>query len=309
MSPSNRPQGGAMKAIKVESVAAVLALHWFVARDEGLFAAEGLDVEIVTPPPPPPFAPGDPRLVDPRLVDSFNYQNYFEQNACDVFRGCEWGQIRRADDSKRGGPIAFKRPAVVCQGIYVRPESSVNAPIQLAAKTVGVQFHQGSHYATIAMLHGFLSKDEIKPVHVGPTEQRYEKLERGEVDAATLMEPWITLAEKNGFKKIIETHYLGVENISQDLDRATLDKLTRAIRKAVVLINANKKKHVHHLLDEIPEKYREQLSPDDFYLPRLRYVDPAPYTEAEFERARRFMVEWDLIAPDATYEKLVANVI
>src|SRR5437762_4156375 len=90
MSPSNRPQGGSMKVIKVESVAAVLALHWFVARDEGLFAAEGLNVEIVTPPPPAPFAPGDPRLVDPRLVDSFNYQNYFEQNACDVFRGCEW---------------------------------------------------------------------------------------------------------------------------------------------------------------------------------------------------------------------------
>jgi NitT/TauT family transport system substrate-binding protein len=123
------------------------------------------------------------------------------------------------------------------------------------------------------------------------------------------MEPWITLAEKNGFKKIIETHYLGVENISQDLDRATLDKLMRAIREAVVRINADKKKHVHHLLDEIPERYRAQLSPDDFYLPRLRYVDPAPYTEAEFERARRFMVEWDLIAPDATYEKLVANVI
>ena len=297
------------KVIKVESVAAVLALHWYVARDEGLFEAEGLEVEIVTPPPPKPFAPGDPRLLDPRLVDPFNYQNFFEQNACDVFRGCEWGQIRRADDSKRGGPIAFRRPAMVCQGIYVRLESPVDAPIQLAGKTVGVQFHQGSHYATIAMLHGFLRKDEIKPIHVGPTEQRYEKLERGEVDAATLMEPWITLAEKNGFKKIIETHYLGVENISQDLDRGTLDKLTRAIRKAVVLINADKKKHIHHLLDEIPEKYRKQLSPDDFHLPRLRYVEPAPYTEAEFERARRFMVEWDLIAPDATYDKLVANVI
>ena len=49
---------------------------------------------------------------------------------------------------------------------------------------------------------------------------------------------------------------------------------------------------------------------------RLRYVDPAPYSEAEFERARRFMVEWDLITPDAargaagaTYDRLVANVI
>ena len=197
----------------------------------------------------------------------------------------------------------------MCQGIYVRPESPLNAPIQLAGKSVGVQFHQGSHYATIAMLHGFLSKDEIRPVHVGPTEQRYEKLERGEVDAATLMEPWITLAEKNGFKKIIETHYLGVENISQDLDRATLDKLMRAIRTAVVSINADPKRHVYHMLDELPAKHRTQLSADDFHLPRLRYVDPAPYTEAEFERARRFMIEWDLIAPDASYDRLVANVI
>jgi NitT/TauT family transport system substrate-binding protein len=290
-------------------VAAVLALHWYVARAEGLFTAEGLDVEIVTPPPPTPFPPGDPRRLDPRLVDSFNYQNYFEQNACDVFRGCEWGQIRRADDSKRGAPIAFRRPAMVCQGIYVRPESPVNAPIQLAGKTIAVQFHQGSHYATIAMLHGFLTRQEITPEHVGPTEQRYEALERGEVDAATLMEPWVTLAEKNGFKKIVETHYVGVENLSADLDRGTLDRLLRAIGKSVDLINADKKRHVHHLLDEIPERYRKQLTADDFYLPRLRYVPPAPYTAAEFERARRFMLEWGLVRADATYDKLVANVI
>jgi NitT/TauT family transport system substrate-binding protein len=297
------------RPIRVESVAAVLALHWYVAKAEGLFADEGLDVEIVTPPPPAPFPPGDQRLRDPGLVDSFNYQNYFEKNACDVFRGCEWGQIRRADDSKRGAPIAFRRPAMVCQGIYVRPESPVNAPIDLAGKTVGVQFHQGSHYATIAMLHGFLSREEITPVHVGPTQQRWERLERGEVDAATLMEPWITLAERNGFKKIVETHYLGVENLSADLSSATLEKIVRAIGKAVVLINADKRRHVHHLLDEIPEKYRVQISANDFYLPRLRYVAPAPYTAAEFERARRFMIEWGLIRPEATYDRLVANVI
>lgn len=163
--------------------------------------------------------------------------------------------------------------------------------------------------ATIAMLHGFLTKDEIRPVHVGPTEQRYEAVARGDVAAATLMEPWMTLAEKNGFKKIIETHYLGVENISPDLDRATLDKLLRALRTAVRVINADKRKHVHHLLDEMPATYRAQIGTDDFYLPRLRYVDPAPYAEEEFERARRFMIEWDLIAPAATYDRLVANVI
>jgi NitT/TauT family transport system substrate-binding protein len=295
--------------IRVESVAAVLALHWYVARAEGLFAEEGLDVEIVTPPQPAPFPAGDPRRRDPGLVDSFNYQNFFEKDACDVMRGCEWGQIRRADDSKRGAPIAFRRPAMVCQGIYVRPESPVNAPNELGGKTVGVQFHQGSHYATLAMLHGFVPRGEIAAVHVGPTEQRWEALHRGEVDAATLMEPWITLAEKNGCKKIVETHYLGVENLSPELDHGTLEKLMRAIGKAVDVINADKKRHVHHLLDEIPARYRAQLTPDDFYLPRLRYVAPAPYTEAEFERARRFMVEWGLIRADAMYDRLVANVI
>ena len=297
------------RVITVESVAAVLALHWYVARDEGLFAAEGLDVRIVTPPPPAPFAPGDPRRIDPGLVSSFNYQNFFEQNACDVFRGCEWGQIRRAGDSKRGAPIAFKRPAVICQGIYVRGDSAVNAPIELAGQTVGVQFHQGSHYATIAMLHGFVAREEIRPVHVGPTEQRFEALVGGDVDAATLMEPWITLAEKHGFKKVIETHYLGVENIAAEVEPATLEKVMRALRAAVVRINADPRRHVHHLLDEIPERYRFQLTPQDFHLPRLRYVDPAPYTEADFERARRFMLEWGLVTPDATYGRLVANVI
>src|SRR5438093_8384682 len=130
----------------------------------------------------------------------------------------------------------------------------------MANYPVAVQCHQGSHYATLAMLEGVMPRPEIKVVQAGQVGQRYELLARGEVDAATLMEPWITLAEKNGCKKIIETHYLGVENISQDLERATLDKLLRALRGAVARINADTKKYVHHLLDEIPEKYRVQLT-------------------------------------------------
>jgi len=198
---------------------------------------------------------------------------------------------------------------VVCQGIYVRPDSPVNAPIQMANTPVGVQFHQGSHYATIAMLEGFVPRPEIKVVQAGQVGQRYELLARGEIDAATLMEPWITLAEKNGFKKIIETHYLGVENISFDLEPETFQALMRAVRKAVKHINDDKKRYLHFLIDEMPAKYAAQITPDDFYLPRLRYVDPAPYTREEFERAHRWMLTWDLAAPDASYEKLVSNSI
>ena len=77
--------------------------------------------------------------------------------------------------------------------------------------------------------------------------------------------------------------------------------------KFLYLLLEDKKKYIHYLLDEIPEEYAKQLTPDDFYLPRLRYVDPEPYTKEEFERAYNWMVTWDLVGADAEYENLVSN--
>jgi NitT/TauT family transport system substrate-binding protein len=129
----------------------------------------------------------------------------------------------------------------------------------------------------------------------------------GEVDAATLMEPWVTLAHKNGCKEICSTFYQGTENAGQHLDPKVFEAAMRAVRKAVKLIAQDKKKYIHYMLDEIPEKYAKQLTLDDFYLPRLRYVDPQPYTKEEFERAYNWMVGWDLVGKDAKFEGIVCN--
>lgn len=289
----------------VESAEAVLGLHWFVARD---YTArdEGLEIEITLPGIKTKFDWMDPRTRDHHLVSSTNYQKAFEQGKCDIYRACEWGQIRRTYDNP-GGPIVARRAAMVYQGIFVRPESPINATIALAGKSVGVQFHQGSHYCSLAMLEGFMPREEIRVVHAGTVQERYEALMNKEIDAATLMEPWISLAQKNGCKEIIGTFYQGTENAGQGLDQRAWEATLRAVRKAVKLINEDKKKYIHYLLDEIPEKYARQLSPDDFYLPRLRYVDPAPYSKQEFELAYNWMVSWDLVGADAKYEGLVAN--
>jgi len=196
---------------------------------------------------------------------------------------------------------------MVYQGIFVRPDSPINATIALAGKSVGVQFHQGSHYSSLAMLEGFMPRDEIRVVHAGTVQERYEALMNKEVDAATLMEPWVSLAHKNGCKEIAATFYQGTENADQDLDPKVFEAAMRAVRKAVKLIAADKKKYIHYMLDEIPEKYAKQLTPDDFYLPRLRYVDPQPYTKEEFDRAFNWMVTWDLVGADAKFDGLVCN--
>lgn len=294
------------KKIVVESAEAVLGLHWFVARDHTV-KDEGLEIEIVVPGIRTKFDWNDPRAQDHHLVPSTNYQKAFEEGIADIYRACEWGQIRRTYDHKREGPIAGKRPAMVFQGIFVRPDSPINTTIQLAEKKVGVQFHQGSHYTTLAMMEGFMPREEINVVHAGTVQERYESLMDGEVDAATLMEPWVSLAEKNGCKLIIGTHYQGLENVAADLPQETYKKLLRAVKRAVDLMNKDPKKYVHYMIEEIPEKYGKQLTPDDFYLPRLRYVDPTPYTEEEFKRAYDWMLSWDLVGSNADYGKMVCN--
>jgi NitT/TauT family transport system substrate-binding protein len=289
----------------VESAEAVLGLHWFVARD---YTAkdEGLEFEIVTPGIKTKFDWTDPRSRDHHLVSATNFQKAFEEGQADIYRACEWGQIRRTYDNPNG-PIVARRPAMVYQSIFVRGDSPVSATIALADKTVGVQFHQGSHYATLAMLEGFLLRGEIKVVHSGTVGERYEALMSGETDAATLMEPWVTLAHKSGCKEIVGTFYQGTENSNASLDPKIWDAAMRAVKKAVKLINADKRKYVHYLIEEMPPQYSEQLTPEDFYLPRLRYVDPAPYTKEEFDRAYNWMLTWDLVGPNANYEKLVSN--
>lgn len=48
-----------------------------------LFAAEGLDVQIVTPPPPMPFAPEDPRLVDPGSLAQKTRRRHVDERVSD----------------------------------------------------------------------------------------------------------------------------------------------------------------------------------------------------------------------------------
>ena len=293
------------RKIVVESAEAVLGLHWFVARDFTV-RDEGIEIEIVTPGIRTRFDWSDPRSQDHHLVTPTNYQKAFEEGRADIYRACEWGQIRRSYDNPEG-PIVARRPAMVYQGVYVRPDSPIGAPISLANRSVGVQFHQGSHYATLSMLEGFVSREQINVVHAGTVLERYESLMDGEIDAATLMEPWVTLAEKQGCKLLVGTFYQGTENASRGMSQDLFAALMRAVKKAVGLINEDKRRYLHYLLDEIPETYSSRISPADFHLPYLRYVDPVPYAEEEFERAYNWMLTWDLVGENAEFGTLVSN--
>ncbi|MBD2214649.1 ABC transporter substrate-binding protein [Nostoc linckia FACHB-104] len=299
-----------LKKIKNEISGTVFSLPYYVAREQGYFADEGLDIEFIQR-GSGDRSPGIQLVDDHRLVSSFGGPSLFEQGESSLYRACEWGQVRRTYDSSRGGQVVAKRAAIASQAIIVRPDSPYNIPQDLANVPVGVNFHHGSHYIAIQTLEGFLPKEEIKVVHIdgGGDRKRFNRfvaLRDGLVDAVAVMEPWITVAEKLGYKIIAEAHYVGLEIGSPDLDKETFEAINKAIRRAVKDLQADPIRYVKYLIDDVAEDI-VRLEPSDFRRNRLRYVDPAPYPEADFRRTYNWMVEWGLIEPDATFKQIVDN--
>jgi len=254
----------------------------------------------------PRFERREARVRDHGQVDSRGNHLLFETGEAQFQRGCEWGQIRRAYDSRCGGLIVSKRAAVVCQAILVRPDSPYVHPRDLSDVEVAVHFHAGSHYLTLQMLDGFLPRDRIKVGHIPVSGHRVRALLEGQVEAITVAEPWISFAEKKQCKLISEAYCLGSEVASPEIDGATYQAVNRAIKNAVRLINIDKKKYLNYLIADIPLE-DGVLTAEDFHLPRLRYVDPVPYPPEEFEQAYRWMLSWGLIQPNAAFDRLVDN--
>ena len=89
------------------------------------------------------------------------------------------------------------------------------------------------------------------------------------------------------------------------MDAETAAALNRTIIKAVSLINADKRKYLHHLIADLPAEHQAVVTPEDFHLPRLRYIEPRPYPVQEFERTYQWMRSWNLVPEGATYDRLV----
>jgi NitT/TauT family transport system substrate-binding protein len=292
------------ESISIETSGTVFSLPYFVARDEGYFAEEGLDVSFVQR--TPDATPSVGTIEDHNLVSSFGTRSPFEHGESQLYRACEWGQVRRSYDSERGGRVIAKRSAVASQAIFVRPDDPASIPQDLANRTVGVNFHHGSHYIAIQSLEGFLDDDEIKIVHAGSPQARFEALRDGTLDSVALMEPWIAVAEKLGYKLIVEAHYVGTEIAGPELSDETFAKINHAVSRAAAKLSQDPTPYLHYLIADVPVEITA-LEPGDFRLGRLRYVDPSPYSERDFERTYNWMVKWGLINNDAGFGTLVDN--
>jgi NitT/TauT family transport system substrate-binding protein len=297
-----------MKTLVLETTAPFQGLPELVAYHEGLFEKEGIAVT---------WADRDQgavkkvnvNITNPKAVDPFlSHGKLFEQGAADMYNACEWGNYCRVGSTAAGSRQVGRRAIVSYSAMVVAPDSPVYTPQQLANRVIGVPFYFGTHYIAIHMLQGFVRRDEVK-LCFAPNGSRYrlDAVLNGEIDAATLTEPHVSLAEKKGCRIISEALFHGTEVASARVDAETYAAFNRAVREAVRRINANKRAYLHYFIDYHGKTDLEvaALKIEDLRESRLVVCDPAPIPLDEMQRTYEWLKSWGMLEETASPLQLV----
>ena len=284
---------------------AVHDLPVLVARDEGFFKDEGLDIEFVT-------TPGMAQVTTSHLVkfDSVfdrPLDSAYNDGGIDQYRMCEWGIMKRAVEANssglRGRTIVALGASMSSFAIVVAGDSDVYEPEQLKDKAIAVTPNNGSHFTTLKMMEGFLTPEHVKTTQAGSMPKRLAAVREGRVAAASVMEPWISVAQKQGLRILIESHSTRSEAAGDELDTATLKAMFRAQARAVKLLEQDPTPYVHYFIAETGG----MLEPHELQVWRLLHAPPQPYTRERFEDTYKWTVKWNMVVPGATYENTVDN--
>ena len=284
---------------------AVHDLPVLVARDLGFFKDEGLELEFVT-------TPGMAQATTSHFVkfDSVfdrPLDSVYNAGGIDQYRMCEWGIMKRAVEANaqnlRGRKIVALGASMSKFAIVVHPDSKIYEPEMLKDKEIAVTPNNGSDFTTLKMMEGFLEPEHLKRTNAGSMLKRLEAVRDKKLAAASLMEPWISVAQKWGMRILIESHSTRAEAAGEDMDGDTLRKMFRAQARAVEVLEKDARPFAHYLARETGGL----LKPEELQTWRLLHGAPQPYTRERWDDTYRWTVKWNMTVPGATYDNTVDN--
>jgi len=274
----------------------VFDLPVIVAIEEGLFDAAGLDVRFSAT-HADRERDGAQRPIMARLKEQM-----FDRGSADSYNVCEWASIDRLERGTRSGNIAALRAAVAAQAIVTFDEK-LQVPRDLADVPVVVQELTGSHYTTLQMLESALGPEHVKVERGGLPQTRWAGLEEGTYRVVTVMEPFISLALKQGAHIIAASFYRGGEVISPDLTAEQRKAYYAAENQAVDLINADFYKYAHH----VTAHAKGALEPRELSRAFVRYKHVDYYDPSLFERTYDWMRARGLTEGQSEHARLVVG--
>jgi NitT/TauT family transport system substrate-binding protein len=204
-----------------------MRLHEWIALERGYFHAEGIE----------PIIRWD---IVAGIMSSWQGKQYKERpqdqpfvgtaEPVDVINHCAWGSICNAGAGL--GKFVPDAYGVARWAIYVRADSPVRQPRDLADVPIAVGMRAGSHFNVPYRLEQYLPLDKIQTVNVGGFGARLSALLSGEVEATSLLDPQISMADQLGLRPVISNTFKTLWVVPEDVDQATLHAYFRTLERA-----------------------------------------------------------------------------
>src|SRR3977135_1245058 len=127
-----------LKKVRVSMRNPTHRLPLLVARDEGFFKDEGLDVDIIKT-PGSGQRDSDHQALRENIFER-TMEALYDQGQCDQFRMCEWGVMKRAVEAEKTGhppaKIVALGSAMSTFAIVTDPKSGIYEPDDLEDKPI-----------------------------------------------------------------------------------------------------------------------------------------------------------------------------
>ena len=270
------------------------ALPVYVADSQGYFKSAGITVEYV----PVASAPERDQLMQAGQIDGM---------INDLVSTVLYNK-----DSQKIAVVRFARtatPESAQYSIYAAKDSGIRKPADLKGVEIGISDGTVIAYVTdrLLQLEG-LSPSDIKTTPVVKITDRMQLLQQGKLKAATLPDPFSSLAAQSGAVLVVDdrTHNeLGNSEWSFSTaalkDKPnTVKKFLAALEKAINDINASPDKYSSVLSDK---KLIPTALQGSYKLPK--FPAAAVPTEAQFKDVQDWMKGKGLISNPLDYSKLV----
>ncbi|HVY58816.1 MAG TPA: hypothetical protein VHA77_13265 [Xanthobacteraceae bacterium] len=267
-----------MPVVKIAPNNPVFDLPVIVGIEEGLFAKAGLDVSFSAT-----YADREKDRAGRPIMARLK-EHLFDCGSADSYNVCEWASIDRLERGNRSGNIAALRAAVAAQAIITFDET-LQVPRDLADVPVVVQESTGSHFTTLQMLESAVGPEHVKIEQGGLPQMRWAGLKNGSHRVVTVMEPFISLALKEGAHIVAASFYRGGEVISADLTPDQRKAYYDAENAAVDLINGDFYKYAHH----VTAHAAGALKPNELLRAFVRYKHVDYYDPTLFGRTYDWM--------------------
>ena len=285
---------------RIKVVPHFMRLHEWIAVEEGFYQQEGLEPETLA------------ELM--HQVSSHGADAYKERPQDSPFvegvevanSACHWGSVSNAGAGM--GKFVPDLYGAARFTIFTRADSKIERLTDLRDVPVGVGIMAGSHFTTLTVLEQVLPKAHIRAENIGGPGNRLEALLNGAIEAATLLDPEIPMAEAKGLRRLAQGEFRTLFWVSPGMPQDVLDAYFRVLRRADAALRATPEHYMHLWAHNVPPQLAGDHDYSTFGLGELLNFER--YSEEDFAGALAFAERWglDKNVQERGYDRLIASV-